>query len=216
VRVSLDFSQTDGFTGGNRFYLSYTGSAPTVADCNTLATTIRTAWGSHIAPTVNSDWSLTLVDVLDIASYSGNSGSDAIAAAGTASGTPLAAQLSSNVEFKIKRRYRGGKPRIYSLPGVDADMQNPSEWTDGHVTGIAAAYGAFFGAINGAGPGSMGTLQHVNVSYYSSFTNIANTSGRERAVPKYRTTAAVVDDVTAYIGKKTISSQRRRRLATTP
>lgn len=212
----MNYTQSDGFEGGSRFYLSYDGSAPTAGNLNTLAVTVGSAWGSHIGPTVNSDWSLVLVDIVDIATVTGASGADMTTHTGSASGTPLAAQLANNVEFKIARRYRGGKPRMYLPPGVDADMLNPSQWTTGHVSGVTNAVGLFFGAIVGTGPGAMGTLAHVNLSYYSGFRNIANTSGRERAVPQYRSTVATVDPVTGYLAKQMISSQRRRRSATTP
>jgi hypothetical protein len=61
----------------------------------------------------------------------------------------------------------------------------------------------------------MGTLAHVNLSYYKGFTNVTNSSGRERAVPTYRD-AALVDPVTGYFGKAIMGSQRRRRTSTTP
>lgn len=215
VRVNLDYTQTDGLQGGSRFYLGFTGSSAQASDLVAIANTIHASWTANLSHIVNTDWSLTLIDVMDISTASGQSGANNTAVPGAASGVPLAAQLANNIEYKIARRYRGGKPRMYLPPGVDADMQDPSHWTTAHVTGVTAGIGNFFSQIVGPGPGSMGTLTHVNVSYFSGFKNIANTSGRERAVPQYRATA-LVDPVIGYVAKALISSQRRRRVATTP
>jgi hypothetical protein len=80
---------------------------------------------------------------------------------------------------------------------------------------VNSGVAAFFSEIEGLSVGSMGTLQHVNLSYYKGFTNITNSSGRERAVPTYRT-VATHDNVTGYSAKAIIGSQRRRRTSTSP
>jgi hypothetical protein len=71
----------------------------------------------------------------------------------------------------------------------------------------------FFTAVEAISVGAVGALAHINLSYYSGFTNITNSSGRERAVPKYRATA-LHDLVNGYAVKKEIGSQKRRRTAT--
>lgn len=214
MRVRLDYLQVDGFRGGNRFFLGYSGSAPTVANCNSLASDIATAWQTDIASLVPAAWSLVEVDVLDIATDSGNSGNAAVSYAGTRSGDALPAQCAANIEYNIARRYRGGKPRIYMPIGVMTDLQNQSEWSNSMVTSIEAGWNSFMSAVQALTVGSMGTLTHVNLSYYKGFTNIVNSSGRERAVPTYRA-AALVDTVTGYAAKVQVSSQKRRRSATT-
>jgi hypothetical protein len=214
VRARLIYTQSDGFEGGSRLYFAYTGSAPTGANCATLAADIASAWSSDIAGQVNTEWALTEVDVLDIATDSGLSGQWTGSYAGVASGTALPAQVAMNVEFGIARRYRGGKPRMYLPPGVTADLQTASAWTSAYVTATNTGVGNFFSAIAALSIGAMGTLSHVNLSYYQGFTNITNSSGRERAVPTYRDTA-LVDTVTGISAKTTLGSQKRRRLATT-
>lgn len=214
VQVSLDYGQEDGFLAGNRFFLSYSGSAPTAANCATLAAGIGSSWNTNLAPNVHQTWGLHQVDVLDIASDLGASGQDSTVYPGTSSGTTPAAQVAVNVEFKIARRYRGGKPRIYLPPPQWGDIQDPAHWTTGIQGSIQTGIAAFFTAIEALSVGAMGSLAHVNLSYYKGFTNLMNSSGRERAVPTYRS-AALVDTVTGYVCKQEISSQRRRRVATT-
>jgi len=69
-------------------------------------------------------------------------------------------------------------------------------------------------AVTGLSVGAVGALAHVNVSYYQSFKNVTNSSGRTRAAPTYRT-IALLDPITGYVVKAVVGSQRRRRTAKT-
>lgn len=215
VRARLIYTQSDTYDGGSRFYLSYGGSAPTGANCATLASDIAAAWASHIAGTVTTDWVLTEVDVLDIATDTGLSGQWTGSNGGGNAGAPLTSQTALNVEFNINRRYRGGKPRMFWPPASHAELEDAGHWGAGVISGFTTAVGAFFTEVEALSIGAMGSLQHVNLSYYKGFDNITNSSGRERAVPRYRATA-LHDNVSGYATKKLVGSQRRRRNATTP
>lgn len=215
VRVNLGYTHTEGLEAGNRFFLSYSGAAPSAANCVTLATDIAAQWATNLESLVSPDWTLNLVDVLDIATDTGNSGSDAPSNSGTRSGNTLPWQIATNVQFEIERRYRGGKPKIYLPGGVNTDTTDGSKWNSAYVDAVNTGIAGFFAGIAGLTVGSMGTLAHVNLSYYQGFKNITNSSGRERAVPQYRT-AALLDTVTGYFCHALQSSQKRRRTATTP
>lgn len=215
VRVRLIGEDPSANDWGVRFYLSYTGSAPSGANLNTLATDVAAAWASHLNSLFSENAIFEEVDCIDIATHTGASGSANPAAAGARSGTSLPAQVAFNVEYAIARRYRGGKPRGYFPFGVDGDLQDVAHWTSALHDAVLAGVEAFMAEVTALSIGSMGTLAHVNLSYYSGFTNHTNTSGRSRAVPTYRATA-LSDPVTGYIPRTELSSQRRRRLATTP
>ena len=215
VRCQLTYNDTDGNEMGSRFYLSYTGSAPTGANCSTLASDISAAFSAHLITLIGDNISLVEVDVLDIASHSGLSGQWTGTVTGTAGGAVAPIQCANNVEFGIARRYRGGKPRMYLPPPSTAQMANSHQYSSGFVSSTSTDVAAFFAAIEALSIGSMGTLTHVSLSYYKGFTNITNSSGRERAVPTYRPTA-LHDNVTGYSGKQLIGSQKRRRISTTP
>lgn len=214
VRVRLDYTQEDNNFGGNRFFLSYSGASPTSGNCVTLADDVQSAWAAHIAPLVDPLFSLTEVDVLDIASVAGASGQWTGDTAGSRSGTSLPAQCATNIEYKIARRYRGGKPRIFLPPGVNGDQQTNGTWTTAFVDECDTAFLAFMVELEALSIGAIGTLAHVNLSYYDGFKNVTNSSGRTRAAPTYRDTA-LVDTVTGYVTKTVIGSQKRRRTATT-
>lgn len=214
LRVRLDYTNTDTFRAGSRFYLGYAGASPTPGNCAAIATAISTAWGTDIAPNVNADWALTEIDVLDISTLTGSSGQWTGSVAGSASGTTVPSQVATNVEFGIARRYRGGKPRIFFPPPTTAQLLDNGHWSAAFVNGMTTAVEAFFTAVEAISVGAVGALSHVNVSYYAGFTNITNSSGRTRAVPKYRA-AATLDTVESYAVKAVLGSQRRRRTATT-
>lgn len=212
IRVRLSYTSVYSTKAGSRFYLSYGGSAPTGANCNTLASDIGSAWATNLAPVVTDHYSLTEVDVIDIATHSGASGSDSTTHAGGRTGVLLPDQVATNVEFDIARRYRGGKPRMFLPPGEQGDLATAATWTTAFVTAVNSGMAAFMAQIEALSIGAVGALAHVNLSFYNGFTNHTSTSGRERAVPTYRSTA-LHDPVTGYACKVELGSQRRRRVA---
>jgi hypothetical protein len=203
-----------GADWGVRFYLSYAGSAPTGANCVTLADGVESAWVTDLTPLMHDALTLTEVDVLDIATDSGLSGQWNGSEPGTRSGVYLPVQVCANVEYGIARRYRGGKPRCYFPFGCVADLLDQGHWSNTFVGGVNSGVEAFFTAVEALDVGAMGALNHVNLSFYQGFTNITNSSGRERAVPKYRD-VALLDSITGYSMKAVLGSQKRRRTATT-
>ena len=214
VRVRLLYTNTDGSEAGSRFYLSYTGSTPSATTLNTLATDVATEWNTELATLVQDNYALTGVDVLDIATDTGNSGVWAGSHPGTISGVPVPANCAMNVEFGIARRYRGGKPRMFLPPPGQSAMADSGHWGSTTLGYVNTNVAAFFAYLEGLSIGSMGALDHVNLSYYKGFTNITNSSGRERAAPNYRA-SALLDPVISYTAKAEVGSQRRRRIATT-
>ena len=214
VRVSMDYLQLDAFVAVSRFFLSYAGSPPSGANCVTLATDVMTAWVAHLSPLIDTDYGLVEVDVLDIGTDSGLSGQWTGNETATRSGVSLPSQCAVNVEYNIERRYRGGKPRMFLPSAVQTDLQDADHWNVTFIDEANAGMAAFFAELEALSIGSLGTLAHVNLSYYKGFTNLTNSSGRERAVPTYRD-AALLDTVVGYSCKALMGSQRRRRAAVT-
>lgn len=214
LRVRLDYTQADAALAGSRFFISYAGAAPTPGNCTTIATDIAAAWSAHLAAIISEEFVLTEIDVLDIATEAGASGQWTGSEAGSMESTQLPSMCAVNVEFNIARRYRGGKPRMFLPPPNNSAQLDAGHWSSSFVTTASTAFGAFMTANEAISVGAVGALAHVNLSYYKGFTNITNSSGRERAVPTYRDTA-LVDTVEGYAVKAEIGSQKRRRLATT-
>lgn len=217
VRVRLIYTQGDGSFAGNRFYLSYSGSAPTPANCVTLAGDVATAWAAHIAGLVGPGSGLTEVDVLDLASSSGASGQWTGAEGAGRTGTGIPYNCATNVEFNIARRYRGGKPRMFLPPPTAADLTDEGHWTLAFISASNTGVAAFFSALEALSIGSMGTLAHVNVSFFhGKATTTPPWRGPGYKYPPAYRASALVDAVEGYATKAEVGSQRRRRTATTP
>ena len=215
VRIRIIQNKGVQIENGNRFYFSYSGSAPSAANLNTLASDVASLWNTNLAPLTPDYCALEEVDCLDIATDSGFSGFWTGSNAGTRTAPHIPGQVALGVEFNIARRYRGGKPRAYFVMGVAADMADAKSWGSSLLTPAATDIPAFFNGIAALSIGSMGTLKHVNLSYYKGYTNIENPGERARTKPTYRATA-LHDDVTGYAVKTLMSSQKRRRTSTTP
>lgn len=217
VRARLDLKNADGFLAGSRLFFSYAGSAPTAANCTTLATDIGSQWATHIMVSLTTEWSLYEVDVLDLGSSSGASGQDTTIHAGASSPPTVQTQTAMNVEFNIARRYRGGKPRIY-IPGLQAsDLADDAHWSSATLTAINTNFAAFIAAIEALSIGAMGALQHVNISFFHG-KNTSSPPWRGpgyKYPPAYRATP-LVDNISGYSAKAVVGSQKRRRTATTP
>lgn len=214
-RVKLDYTEADGSQGSSRFHLSYSGGPPTAGNCQAVATGIGTAWANQLAEVVGLNWSLTEVDVIDIASDTGASGTVAVNHAGSSGLNPMPAQVCTNVEYDIARRYRGGKPRMFLPPPGDAQRANDAHWTAGFITQVNTQLTAFFADIHALTGVGVSALSHINLSYYQGFTNVTNSSGRTRAAATYRK-VALSDPVISYACKGVMGSQKRRRTSTSP
>lgn len=215
IKVRLVYTTAAVADASTRLFFSYAGSAPSADNCVTLAGDIKDAWVAQLASLVTSNFALVEVDVLDIATDSGNFGSWEGSELGTRGGGEAPIQCALGIEYNIPRRYRGGKPRCYLPAGTLSDLDGVAQWTADFITEVETAFPAFISAVEALSVGAVGALAHINLSYYKGFTNITNSSGRERAVPKYRDTA-LSDIIDGYAPKKIISSQKRRRTSTTP
>jgi hypothetical protein len=176
---------------------------------------VAAAWETYLAAVTPGFFALLEVDVLDIATDSGLSGHWTGSNGGARSGTTIPDNVAVNVEFDIARRYRGGKPRMFLPPGVAGDLNDMAQWGTSFVSDVQSGVDSFFNAVTGLTVGGTVIGNHVNLSYYKGFTNITNSSGRERAVPTYRATA-IHDNVEGYAVKAVVGSQRRRRTSSSP
>ena len=211
LRVDLLMSVFADLLARDRLFFQYTGANPSVADLAGLATTIGNSWNTNIAPLCSSFVVLTGVQVTDLNSSSGAQALQPRSNAGTRAGSAMSPGIAACVRFKIARRYRGGHPRMYLPAGMSADVDVPGTWKSTFVSAVAGGFLSFIQADILAPPASLGTLTHVNVSYFQGFTNKTFPSGRIHPVPTLRF-AAVIDPVLAYLCNPKVASQRRRNL----
>jgi hypothetical protein len=196
----------------SRFFVHFTGTNPTAAQCNAFATSIKNAWSANLAAYMTNNNTLQGVFIEDLSSATGATGVDVTVVTGTNAGIPIPAGAATMVQFLIARRYRGGKPKIFLPLGNAGNLTTQTQWTAAYLALIQPAFVAFMAAVIAAGWTGAGTLSHVNVSYYNGFTVVTNpTTHRARNVPTLRGTP-IVDTVTAYSVEAGVASQRRRNV----
>jgi hypothetical protein len=210
VRVALIHTYGSDIDVVTRFFIRYSGTAPTNAQLDTFSGAVDSAWGTNLAAECNTLVTLTEVTATDLTTTSAAQGLFTTSDPGTRSGTLLPADACATAAYVIPRRYRGGHPRGYWPFGVTTDLASPQTWGSSFVAEFTGQLASFFAAVEAAGWAAAGTLSHVNVSYFLGFHVVTSpTTGRARNVPTLRGTP-LVDTVSVVVGRTRIGSQRRR------
>lgn len=194
----------------SRFYLHYTGTAPTVAQLTTFLGVVDTSWTTNIRPLYVNNRDLLQIEGIDLTSPTGAVAILPVNHTGTRTGGDLPGQVCSVTSYEVARRYRGGHPRGYWPFGSPTDLSTEVAWTSAFTTAVNTGLAALIASCVGGGWTGAGTISQVNVSYYAGFTVVTNPiTGRARNVPTLRV-APVVDAVTALKTQSSIGTQRRR------
>jgi hypothetical protein len=210
IRVALSGTDSGNSDVATRFYMTYTGSAPSVAQLDTWCTAIGTAWNTDMASHAPNTFTLTGVEAIDLTSPTSAVGSQTVSHAGTETGTALPLQDALVISYTIARRYRGGHPRGYWRQGVTSDLTNERTWGSTFLGAMAGDIANFFSAVGTTPWSGAGTVGQTNISYYEGFTVVTSPSGRARNVPKLRAGGPVIDAVTGYVCRANVGTQRRR------
>jgi hypothetical protein len=192
-----------------KWFFRYSGGAPDATACTALAAAIYTAMAAQ-DDQWGSDVDLTNVIVTDLSSVSGGQGEESASTPGGKTPGALSMSTCLLINYKINRRYRGGKPRSYLPWLVETDLTNRRAWNGAAVATAEGRLSTIFAAIIGASSGSTTITEHINISYFDGFTVVTNpTTGRARNVSSRRGTP-VVDAITGFTGSTRPASQRRR------
>jgi hypothetical protein len=195
----------------DKFYLSYTGAAPTSAQCQSLASAVQSAWNTNLKPLMLIANKLQQITVTDLSTPTGGQGIVFPNSSGGRTGGYNTGETATLINFKLTRRYRGGHPRIYLPYGAASDISDPQTWVGSYLTAVSSGWQAFMTAVLGfAGPPSLGG--QVNVSYHSGHTWVQNSiTGNWKKVPTLRLSPLVEPIVGTSVNPKP-ASQRRRML----
>jgi len=210
LRVTHHFVAGPDATALCRYYLHYSGAAPTDANLASAATGIDAQWGTYLKPLSTSEIVMDGTNIEDLSSSTGAVGSDSSVTTGSRAGHSLPASAAAMVQFQIARRYRGGKPKIFLPAGASEDIANPDVWSSTFTAAVLTGWTDYLNAVLAFTTLGGGTITHVNVSYYEGFTVVTNpVTHRARNVPTLRP-APVVDPVLGYTVGIPIATQRRR------
>src|ERR1700757_2261728 len=213
IKVTMKWSSSADADVLCRFFMSYTGTAPTSTQLNTFSASVGTAYSTNMASLANTDVTLDNCYAIDLTSATAGTGQATTVVAGTLGGGALSAGTAALVNLSVARRYRGGKPRLYFPFGSSTTLATGTAWTGTFVTNVNAGYAAFITAVKAA-VWTGGTLTNqVNISYYHGFTVVTNpTTGRARNVPTLRAGGPVPDVISGGTLNVKPASQRRRNL----
>lgn len=196
-----------------RWFVAYTGTAPSDSVCNSIAGACAAAWATDLAPLANTDVILNEITVTDLTSPTSGRGVWSGSHAGTRSTTTLPGATAVLINMPIARRYRGGKPRSYWPFLGGTDLLTAQQWESSAVTAVEGGLESYLTAVYASGSGGTTVSTLSNVSYYSGFTAVVNPiTGRTKDVPKLRTGGPVVDAIISLVCNPKPASQRRRSL----
>lgn len=209
LRVDLQWTVGGDLDVITRMFFSYSGGAPSAADCVTIAASVYTD-AAAMKALWESGTDLIGVKVTDLSSATGGVGEHSQVTSGTGATASMPGSVAVLVNYVITRRYRGGKPRSYLPFGSEADIATRQTWVGTFVTAVNSALATYFAAVIGTTGGGTTISQHVNVSYYDGFTVVVNPiTGRSKNVSKPRTTP-LVDTISSFATSSRPGSQRRR------
>jgi len=211
IKNVLRFTVSEDGAALIRFFLKYSGTAPSNAQLATFAAGIGAAYAANMTPLAGEGVILNDVQSTDLTSSTSGEGFSTEDAAGTRSGDPCPASACVLESLEILRRYRGGHPRIYWPLGIAGDLVNYQEWESSFLTSVASGLNAFYAAVEALTWTGGSIVSPVNVSFYEGFTNRTGPTGREKAVATPRSTA-LVDDIVSSLIRAGVAQQRRRLL----
>lgn len=209
IKISVVSAVTVHPTLQSRFFIQYTGTAPTQAQITTFAGAVGTAWSTNMLSLFSTNVAEGPITCIDLSS-GGLIGVDTTGRAGTRAGTEAPSQSAVEVRFNITRRYRGGKYKAFLNAGVQADQADVSHWSVALTNAVTTGWQNLITAIVAAGWTGAGTLSQVGVSYYTGFTPVSRLPLRTRNVNNPRGTP-LIDPVTSIVVPTMMASQRRRR-----
>lgn len=192
-----------------RFFIQYTGTAPTQAQINTFAGSVGTQFANNMIALFSTNVAEGPITCTDLSS-GGLIGVDTTGRAGTRAGTEAPTQSAVEIRFQITRRYRGGKPKCFLNAGVQGDQADVSHWSVALANAVTTGFNGMITGIVAAGWTGAGTLSQVAVSYYSGFVPVSRAPFRTRNVNQLRATP-LIDPVTSIVVPTMMASQRRRR-----
>lgn len=214
IRIRLLYTIAGKIQQGQRMFVKWSGTTPTVAMLTTLGNDVVTAFSGagHPQAVMSAANELTNVVLEDLTTPSSAVAAVNAAVSGSDVNPILSAAACVVEELQISRRYRGGHPKTFWPLGTSSDLANEQEWTTTAVTSFGTAISAFTNAIIGTTISGTSITEQDNVSYYEGFTPVQNPiTLRWRNVPKLRA-APILDTVEGIAVSSRVGSQRRRRI----
>jgi hypothetical protein len=209
VRVDFHHDVGADFNVACRLNFRYAAASLSGANLTSLANQMEGWYEANFGALLNSEHKLVQIVCTDLNSSTGAQGTWSGSFSGTRTGLSMTAETCALVNYKIGRRYRGGKPRTYWPWGSSTDLATPQTWNGSFVSAVNSAITAFnTSAVAYSGPPDI--TEQVSISYYSGGTWVQNpVTGAYHFHPAVRPTP-VIDSIVARSCNQMPGSQRRR------
>jgi len=153
----------------SRGHVSYASAAPSRDDLNQYAANIDAETGAHLLPLFSTQVKTSEIMVTDLTSTSAARGIAPSRQVGTRRGLPNGAAVAALINFRVARRYRGGKPRVYVPFFVSSDLTPGLTWSEGALGEGTTGWGGVHGGraylhtpgVEGGRPGQRLVLRGV-------------------------------------------------------
>lgn len=215
VRIFTYDSQTR-HQSVNIHHFRWDSGVAAATDMDALADQVAAAYNTlystaYISPNSSMDGQ----DAQDLSNSSGAYGSSVNFNRAGAGSVGTFGNVAACMNWRIGRRYRGGKPKTFIGNLSDSALGSESQFSAGFITALNAWATALYsgsGAVLTHTYPNISGLHLVNVSYFSGYTNYTRSSGRESSRPTLRV-SPLVDTIIGANLRTLPSSQRRRMLA---
>jgi hypothetical protein len=128
-------------------HVRYASAAPSRDDLNLYVANIDAEHGTHLLPLFSVQVKTAEVMVTDLTSMSAARGIAPSQQVGTRPGLPNGAAVAALINFKVARRYRGGKPRIYVPFFFSSDLTPGLTWSEDALAEGTAGWAAFMSGV---------------------------------------------------------------------
>lgn len=196
VRVAVNYTCL-GLEMANVLYMSHAAGALTVAEAETIAADINTAWAANVMTQVVDDLVMASVVVTDASSATGVQATQVATQAGTSTVAPCPPNIALCVTVRSTLRSRNGRGRIY-LPGIGEDKVDGAGTVDNTFrNNVVSAFNDLATDLLA----STHTLGMGVASFYSQ---------TENPTPPHARAAGLFSPLSAFTVDATIDTQRRR------
>lgn len=165
-------------------------------------TTIATGAQAAFTPLFNFTSQHNVLDGTTVTDFSSDMGlSHTITAGGVGEETSadLPIQVACEIEWKIRRRYRGGHPKTFLSAMTEGQLDGIDQWATTFIAALETAAAAYIIAMQAV------DVVRASVDYFPNLVNVSKfLHGVERL-------ALVIDPIVGAVVNGTTASQRRRR-----
>lgn len=198
----------NGADTSSRLFFNYSSASPTAAQMTAIAAQWQGLLNSDLGALLSNNITQNQVVATDLGTSTGLVGISGTPHIGSRTGAGNPVQVCALIDYKIARRYRGGKPRGYWPYGISSDVVTENTWSASFQSTLNTQFGAAIASMTGSSTG-VNITQHVNVSYYSGFTTYTGSGGRPKTRATLRATP-LVDPVVTHDVNPFLGTQRRR------